>query len=457
MIKDSIIYFLSKFLPAIFSFITIIIFLTHMRPKDYGLYSVYILTIGLIGIFTSQWIRSSLIRFYYEKKQVINQAIIYQIIIGIIIFLASTIIKIILDIKFNIWLTSVFILISTLTNEFYNNYFRIRIEPNKVLAGNLVKNGVFTIFLLVFMFINKNGINLLEALIAYLVGLIVSDLYYSINSQIFKNFKFSLDKKVMKKFLIYGLPLTISFTIGVLMQNIDKYMITNILGSESTGDYSIVFDFIHNYLYMIMGSIGLASLPRILKQKNDQQVIEQNFQKYLNIFHYINLPVLFIFIMFSPEMAIIVNSNNYSTDAKILIMISFATYFHGINTYIYGQGFQLLQNTKSIIFPNLIAIIINVIINLIFLKKYGIIISAISILLAFIISNILLYYKLSKIFNVTFYNKKILVISLIMIVFSVLIMFSVNLNLYLSLILKFIIIIICLYSCYYFYKKRGRI
>ena len=403
MIKDSIIYFLSKFLPAIFSFITIIIFLTYMRPRDYGLYSVYILTIGLIGIFTSQWIRSSLIRFYYEIEQVINQAIIYQIFIGIMVLVVSIIIKIMLGIKFDIWLISIFILISTLTNEFYNNYFRIKIEPNNILVGNLVKNGVFTLFLLILMTSNESGISLLEALIAYLIGLVISNLYYSINSRIFKNLKFSLEIKILKKFLIYGVPLTISFTMGVLMQNIDKYMITSILDSESTGNYSIVFDFIHNYLYMIMGSMGLASLPRILKQKTNQQVIEKDFQNYINIFHYINLPILFIFIIFAPEMALIVNLNSYNTDTKILIMISFATYFHGINTYIYGQGFQLLQNTKSVIFPNFIAIVINIIVNLMLLNKFGIIISAISILLAFMISNLYLYYKLSKIQNPQFH------------------------------------------------------
>lgn len=456
MIKDSIIYFLSKFLPALFSFITIIIFLTHMKPKDYGIYSVYILTIGLIGIFTSQWIRSSLIRFYYERTRVISQAIIYQIIIIIIIFLASIIIKLILEIQFSIWLLSLLILISTLTNEFCNNYFRIKIEPKKILIGNLVKNTVFTLCLLVFMIINKHNITLLEALVSYFIGLVTSNFYYSSNSSNIKKLKFSLDKELIKEFFVYGLPLTISFTIGVLMQNIDKYMITSILDSKSTGDYSIVFDFIHNYLYMIMGSIGLASLPRILKRKKNKQVIQKDFQSYINVFHYINLPILFVFILFSPEMAQIVNLNSYNTNAKILIIISFATYFHGINTYIYGQGFQLLQNTKSIIVPNLIAIIINIIINLLFLNKFGIIISAISILLAFIISNVLLYYKLAKIFEVKFYNIKIIFIFIFILILSFLVVFCDDLNLYINLILKCIVLVIYLFIFYYFYKKRRR-
>src|SRR5699024_11827636 len=133
-------------------------------------------------------------------------------------------------------------------------------------------------------------------------------------------------------------------------------MITYILGVKSNGNYSIVFDFIHNYLYMIMGAIGLASLPRILKNKNKVN-IDSEFSKYIKLFHLICMPILFIFVIFTPELTYVINMFDYETNVYILILIGIATYFHGINSYIYGQAYQLKESTKNILLPSFIAIL----------------------------------------------------------------------------------------------------
>lgn len=419
LIKDTIIYFLSKFLPSIVSFFILALYLSKMDPREYGIFSIFILSIGLVGILSSQWIRSSMIRYYYEFNDVILHAILFQVIMVGIFTIIAIIIGIIISVNVMLMALIIITLVSLLTNELFNNYFRIVIKPKKVLIGNVIKNIFYISFLLLIILGQDENISFSQALTGYLIGLLISNLYYLLVSN--KNFKrFSIDIKILNRFARYGVPLTISFALGVLLQNIDKYMITYQLGAQSNGNYSLVFDFVHNYLYMIMGSLGLASLPRMLKNSKVKNQVE-NFQKYVKTFHLMCMPILFIFIMFTPEISTLINSHNYETSPYILIFIGIATYVHGINSYIYGQGYQLMESTKHILLPSIVAVIVNVIINFIFLEKYGVIISAISSLVAFSISNLLLYIRLNKIMTIKILNQSTIILFIICIVISAMI------------------------------------
>ncbi|PTI71937.1 hypothetical protein BU073_05715, partial [Mammaliicoccus vitulinus] len=92
MIKDSILYFISKFFPSIISFIIMFIFLKLMNSEDYGKYSIIIITLGLINIISSQWLRSSMIRFYYGNPNILNTIITIQLIIIVILSTINVII-----------------------------------------------------------------------------------------------------------------------------------------------------------------------------------------------------------------------------------------------------------------------------------------------------------------------------------------------------------------------------
>lgn len=448
MIKDTFIYFLSKFLPSLISFVILLIYLSKMTPTNYGFFSVLIVSFGLIGIFTSQWIRSSMVRYYYEINNVMGITVILQVIVAIIICFLIAFAKFIFNFDLKIALISTMIILNILINELYNNYYRIVLKPNVVLWGNVIKNTFYVIFLIIVLAADKTNVLFEQALIAFLIGLLVSNLYYILSTS-YKQFEIRLESSAIKKFLKYGMPLTISFSLGVLLQNIDKYMITYILGVKSNGNYSIVFDFIHNYLYMIMGAIGLASLPRILKNKNKVN-IDSEFSKYVKLFHLICIPILFIFVIFTPELTYVINMFDYETNVYILILIGIATYFHGINSYIYGQAYQLKESTKNILLPSFIAILVNILVNLLLLEKYGVIISAISTLLAFIVSNFMLSLNI-KLKSQKLNHKKHMLLIFSIILTSCLLMVPI-ISIWINLVFKIIVLLIIISVI--FWNKR---
>lgn len=141
---------------------------------------------------------------------------------------------------------------------------------------------------------------------------------------------------------------------------------------------------------------------------------------------------------------------DYETNVYILILIGIATYFHGINSYIYGQAYQLKESTKNILLPSFIAILVNILVNLLLLEKYGVIISAISTLLAFIVSNFMLSLNI-KLKSQKLNHKKHMLLIFSIILTSCLLMVPI-ISIWINLVFKIIVLLIIISVI--FWNKR---
>jgi len=448
MLRDSFIYLLSRIFPAILSFVALFIFIKYMSPNDYGLYSLAIVSIGLINVISSQWIRSGMIRFYnHQIPNFLGKTFTFQLLVLVIIITILTIVGLNLNLGIARVVLLLFMLSNLIINEILNNYYRTILKPKLVLFGNIIKNIFFIIMLILFIFIYSK-LSFEESLLSYSIGLLISNLYYCFNFR--EKLKLERDSKLVKNFLVYGFPLTISFALGMLLQNIDKYLITFFLDVKRTGYYSLVYDLFHNSLYMVMGAMAMASLPRVLKQKGDYT---KTFNKYIEVVYVISIPLVAALLVLTPEFVTVLNSFNYKTTELILVFVVLATFIHGVNSYIYGQAVQLLQKTNIILIPSIVAVLVNIIINSLLLNLIGVLAAAISSLIAFSISNIMILKKLNKEKHLNFYPQRLSYFLLITIIF-VLIVWNINLtNIYITTSIKIFILIIYIGISYFKFKE----
>lgn len=451
MIKDSIIYFISKFIPAIVTMLNVIIFMKFMDTEDYGRYSVILVTSGIINVFTTQWIRSSMLKF---TKNLEDEKFFSVLEIYIILFTSFLIIIIgnIINFSFVI-ITSLLILqILISINEFQNNYFRYKLMPNVILISNLIKSSSFLIMLITSAYVN-DSISFSSAIMFYSFSLVLSSLYYFTK---YDSYKFTKSLNVSKtrvvKCLSYGFPITLAFSVGIALQNIDKYLITGLLGIKETGNYSLPFDTLHNFIYMVMSALGTAALPRLLKIEKKIEM-KKSFEKYILAFYLINIPIICLLITNLPFIAYVFSKNGYNVNELTLFFILISSFAHGTKSFIYDQAIQLNNRTAKIFLPNILAIIINILINLIFLQKYGIIVAAISSFLAFGVSNIITYIYILKDSNIKFLSKDIIHIIIIN-VLIIFILLNINIDYTVDLIISLLLL---LFINLIIYKSKWRI
>ncbi|QNR07503.1 lipopolysaccharide biosynthesis protein [Macrococcoides canis] len=410
MIKDSLLYFLSKFLPSIITLLSLFLFMKYMNTDEYGKYSILIVTAGLINIFTTQWLRSSMLKFNKEELDIFATLQMMVIAItSIIIFIYSFI----FNISILFCLLLILVQISLSLNEYLNNIFRLKLLPKIIMISNFIRSLVLLVSLLIATYI-INDLNFVTAVLSFWFSLTISNLYYRFQLSKFNlpvNFmdiyKLNNNKNLINKSLSYGLPITIAFTVGVALQNIDKYMITHILSISETGKYSLPFDTIHNFMYLIMGSMGAASLPRLLKM-NDKNKIESNFEQYLYYFYLINIPLFTLLISNINIIKLVFNQNGYTTSKYIILFIILSTFAHGTKSFVYDQAVQLENKTNIIFIPSIIAIVMTIIINYLFLKRFGVVAAAFSSMLSFTTSNLLTYILILRKSNYKFINNKII-------------------------------------------------
>jgi len=241
------------------------------------------------------------------------------------------------------------------------------------------------------------------------------------------------------KCLNYGFPITLAFSVGIALQNIDKYLITGILGIKETGNYSLPFDTLHNFIYMVMSALGAASLPRLLKIVKKMEM-KNDFEKYILFFYMVNVPIICFLIANLPVISYIFSKNGYNVSEITLFFILLSSFVHGTKSFIYDQAIQLKNKTAKIFLPNIIAIFINIILNLLFLQKFGIIIAALSSFVAFSVSNIITYIYILKDSDIKFISKDIIQIIILNLI-VILITTSINFNYIINFMLSFLLIL----------------
>lgn len=434
LIRHSVIYFFGKLAPAIFSLIGIMIFTRMVPPETYGLFSLITVLAGLVNIFFFQWIRSSFIRFYNESEKYkdFTGSIVKSHIYTLVLLLIPTFILLIIFYFYTLELS--YIVIGYITVVFLSvfemciTYYRTTLRPSIVVNVNVLKSFLVVLFSAILLYFNWGiwGL-LLGSLFGTSVGILIYLKKLPIKPLILLSKDSNSGTQIF--FLKYGFPITLSFVLSVALQNIDKIMISSILGLEENGNYAVGFDLIHNIIYMIMTSLSLAGFPLVLKKikKEGKQAGKELFQSYVNILLFISVPASFGFAAILNEFTELVIGDRYSISNHLMILIIIASFLHGLKSYYFDLTLQISTKTKYFFYPVLVAIVSNIIFNFFLLNKFGIEGAAFATVLAFLIAMFISSYYSIQTYHIAFPWKnflKILVTSSLMFIIVSLITFN---------------------------------
>lgn len=426
LFKHTFIYFIGKLTPAILSLIGVMIFTRMVQPEVYGLFSLLTVISGLINILFFQWLRSSLLRFYNDREKISlffpsllksYITVLFIALLIIILFITLSLTKVInVDIRF---LLIIYVAVTFLSAfEMCVVYFRTILKPKIVVGANVIRSVSIIIFSFILLCF---GTSVWGLLFGSICGTIIGIVYFfkKVPNNNFKRIKVQADKNTQIKFLKYGLPITISFSLSVALQNIDKIMISSILGLEANGNYAVGFDLMHNIIYMLMTSISLAGFPIILKviKEKGNDAGKTQFKKYVELLLLIAIPACFGLASVLNEITTLVIGDSYSISKHLLILIIIASLIHGIKSYYFDLTLQVTTKTRFFFIPALVAIIVNIIMNFFLLNKYHIEGAAISTVLAFFVAMMISAYYSIKNYHLIFpfvTTFKILISSILM-------------------------------------------
>jgi O-antigen/teichoic acid export membrane protein len=393
--KHTLYYFFSHGVPAMIGFASIAIFTRILTPTEYGHYAiVYAISMLTYALFF-EWQKLGLLRFYskFENEPSFFQSIKLTFLFVVFwIFLIGMISAFfLLEYEFGIQYILFTLLLTTSYAWFTLNisYLRASLLPKEYGIISAVRHSLGLILGVLFIYLGFGGFGLLSAVI---IGIVLSTLipsmkYWKINKPIKHT-----DIKYNRLFLGYGVPLAATGLLGIIVHNSDRFIISYLLNTSSTGIYSVTYDLVEQSIFTFMMVVNLAGFPIIMKrlEKNGFEEALVEVKKNTYIMLSLSLPAMVGMIVLSKNIIFLFLGEGYRELAAILLpYIAVGAFIKGLKLYGIDILFHLTQDTKSQMIPFAIAAVINVVLNFVLIPSMGVMGAALSTLVAYIISFII--------------------------------------------------------------------
>ena len=373
---ESIIYGLSSYVGVLASIFLTPIYTRILSKADYGLMDIYmtwnnlfmtILPFGLIG---------GLFRFYPEYKERIKSLtgtiLVFLLIVGAIYGITMFAMhKAIITNIFNndtdkeLYLINIFIVIGSMFFSFTMTILRCEFKKINFLILSLMNISLLVSLGFIFVYFERMGVlGFFRASLITMILLNVTGFY-----MIRKSISISWDIIVFKNLFNYSIHILGVNILFQLVTFLDRKIILNYCSIDDLGLYAIGAK-ISSFLNLIFSALLLGWFPRAMSMK-DNPNIKNIITSFHDILCLVLFPIIFVFFIFNKEL-IQFFAPDYGESVFVILFLSLSIIFIGFNNLFYNTGLHIMSKTKYITFASIISLITNVVISLLFVKKYGI-------------------------------------------------------------------------------------
>ena len=196
----------------------------------------------------------------------------------------------------------------------------------------------------------------------------------------------------IKPYLVFGLPMLPSYIFVWIINSSDLYVIGYFMDSASVGVYSAAYG-IGVTISMFIGPISTVLYPTILKLWEENKIEEVKTHLEYSIKYYLMLaiPATFGLSVLAKQFLLALTTSQFIYGSVLIPLIAVSSIFssfYSINMYILA----MVKKTKIIGALLMVAAIVNMTLNIIFVPLIGILGAAISTLVSFLILSLLMYY-----------------------------------------------------------------
>ena len=367
-------------------FLSMPVFTRLLNQSDYGIVSVFMASLGILSPLTTLNISDSISRYFYEKGQT-DFGIFLSSIIQFLLILQVPLI--LLFLLFHERLMSFIGLPTSLSlllvlSIFYQDILR-------VFRGVLISNKLSRPYVRVNVFQSYAGFGLSWILVATatvglyfwrLLGVIAMQIlsavwmmwriwgYIKWSKINWNHVRYSLD------FALPRLPYVLS---GIILSQFDRLMLSSINGVDQAGLYSVGYN-VGGLSLLIIGAITPALMPNFYQLMNESKFREVD-QLNRQIIWIICIAGI-ILMVFGGGLLRLLADEKFHEGAKVIPAIVMGYILFSI-TSIYNRYAGFYKKTVAESIPALLAGLLNVFLNWIYLPKYGMIAAAYTTLVSY--------------------------------------------------------------------------
>jgi len=245
---------------------------------------------------------------------------------------------------------------------------------SKVLSKFVVFSNLFSLFLsiLVKVYLLTSGASLLLFVCVVVFESIVTAVsllyFYVRHGSFISDWQFDLD--IAKKLLVDGLPLILSGLVVAIYMKIDQIMIEQMLDITAVGEYAAAAR-LSEFWYFIPVIISSSLFPAIVNAKNiSLDLYYKRLQALFNLLFWLSVIITITVASFSSIIIDFLFGSDYSGAKAILVIHVYSGIFAALG--ISSAKWFIQEELQNLLFYRaLLGAILNVILNLILIKKFG--------------------------------------------------------------------------------------
>lgn len=201
-----------------------------------------------------------------------------------------------------------------------------------------------------------------------LIGVILI-ITYVIKKQ--PNFLFSFHLSLVKPLLISAWPMVLVAGMGIFLLKFDQIVIGMMLGDKEVGLYAAALRLYEGWI-MIPQILAISLIPAIVSlKKQSNELYEARIVIFMRYIIFINLGIAMLVSVFSEEIITTLYGDEFLDSAEVLRIVIWCSVIMGIGSvsfrYLINEGLE-----RKIVNIMLIAMVSNIILNLIFIPLMGI-------------------------------------------------------------------------------------
>lgn len=449
VVKAGTWYTLTNFFTIGISFLTLPIFTRLLSTEDYGITSVYSSYLNIFVIVFSLDVVASIQRGKFDFKDNYNQFVSSVLFLGTISFIIFSLLILAFQSFFSKMLDLepilLYVLLINAFFAFVQNLvlakFRVEYNYKKIsliqIANSLI--GVILSIILITRFFTNTK---------YLGRILGSSLPVIISGFILLLYIFTQGKEIINKIywkyaLIISVPLILHNLAGIINAQFDRIFINKYIGSSEAGIYSFAYN-VGMIIDVLWASTNQAWVPWFYERMdaNNYSAIRKRAKNFRDFFTLAYILILFV----SPEIIKVMADKRYWDGLVIVPYIFMAYYFNLMYSFEVNVEFYT-RKTHLISIGTILGAVINVVLNIVLIPKYGYVIAAVTTVISnfslFVFHFIIVNYLLRiRIFGIRFH---LVSLSYVVIATTVFMVFQ---NYLLMRISVLVLGTICLYSVY---------
>ena len=370
-LRSGVWYTLSNFLLQGIAFITTPIFTRLMTKSDFGSFSNYTAWLSIVAIVCTLEFKSSVSRAYYDFTEDFDGYLSSITFLGTLITAGFYALVLIFRGFFESLLGMDFLYINIMflnvlfapALEILQAKHRIQLKYKAFVAVSIATTLSSTLLSVLLVTRLENRLagrivgQALPLIIAYVIAFIL----------VISRGRTLYNKDYWKYALVFSAPIVPHLLSNTLLGSSDKVMITAMAGSEANAIYSLAYS-CGMIISVLFTSMNQAWVPWLFEKlhEEDHGTINKVSKLYLAVF----MIMLEGAVLLAPELMLIMGGRSYEEATAVVAPIMLGYGFKFAYTF-YVNIEQYEKKTYFISVGTIVAAVINIVLNLIFIPRYG--------------------------------------------------------------------------------------